>query len=328
MAQRYTLRSGIWVPHTDELHRADPAAHAGVLVAEGDARLTNARTPTAHASSHYAGGADELDVAQLGGFPGTTTTFLRGDGAFGSVSAAANLWDARVQPTGTVPPLHAHSSNFEDDTWRTGATAWDHGGILTTSTDTTYRTLRLELANGTGGNRAAGLYYPVPSEEFTVIGYLSTDRNNLAIAGQSMGVAFFADPTLATADWGGGSFTGAFTSAATCSFHVTSQWNAARGNTVLETRSANTMASIWIRCRCTGSLGAVTAVEVDWSDAVDGDNWRPTAGVTALGYSATHYGPTIFSNAGGVRYGNVKYWRVFDGVSGFYDTRNGGYLAT
>lgn len=74
-------------------------------VAGDDARLTDARTPTAHASSHQNGNADEINVAGLSGlladeqtplthdiitkhngFPGGTVNFLRADGTFAAPS--------------------------------------------------------------------------------------------------------------------------------------------------------------------------------------------------------------------------------------------------
>jgi hypothetical protein len=54
-----------------------------------DARLSDARTPTAHAASHYSAGSDPLNIKNLGGFPGGTTTFLRADGAFAAPTATA-----------------------------------------------------------------------------------------------------------------------------------------------------------------------------------------------------------------------------------------------
>jgi hypothetical protein len=51
----YDSTSSVWKNQT--------ATEAG-LVAEGDSRLTNARTPTAHASTHASGGSDPVTLAQ------------------------------------------------------------------------------------------------------------------------------------------------------------------------------------------------------------------------------------------------------------------------
>lgn len=53
-----------------------------------------------HATTHEAGGTDELDVTALGGFPGGTGTFLRADGTFatagGGGGGSANAGTATV----------------------------------------------------------------------------------------------------------------------------------------------------------------------------------------------------------------------------------------
>ena len=54
-----------------------------------DSRLSDARTPTAHAASHNSGGSDALTVTSLGGYPGGTSNFLRSDGTFAAPTAAA-----------------------------------------------------------------------------------------------------------------------------------------------------------------------------------------------------------------------------------------------
>jgi hypothetical protein len=51
--------------------------------------LADPQTPTAHASSHYDGGSDELDILQLGGYSGSTTNFLRADGSFAAPTASS-----------------------------------------------------------------------------------------------------------------------------------------------------------------------------------------------------------------------------------------------
>lgn len=44
--------------------------------------LADAQTPTAHAASHSSGGGDPITVTNLAGFPGGSTDFLRADGTF------------------------------------------------------------------------------------------------------------------------------------------------------------------------------------------------------------------------------------------------------
>jgi hypothetical protein len=68
---------------------ADPqppiiGAGGSQAVAGNDARLTNSRTPTAHAASHADGGSDPIDVTDLDGFPNASpaAAFLREDGSW------------------------------------------------------------------------------------------------------------------------------------------------------------------------------------------------------------------------------------------------------
>ena len=95
---------------------------ANVVVQGNDSRLSNARTPTAHATSHKTGGSDAIKLDELAAptdittlnattllhglvpkLPGNTTTFYRGDGAYAS-------------PDGGVPAAHAstHISSGSD----------------------------------------------------------------------------------------------------------------------------------------------------------------------------------------------------------------------
>lgn len=67
------------------------------ITVDADGRLTAAASGTgggAHAASHSDGGADEVDVTALGGYPGGTSTFLRADATFAAAGA--------VTRTGTV----------------------------------------------------------------------------------------------------------------------------------------------------------------------------------------------------------------------------------
>lgn len=84
-----------------------------------DSRLSDARTPTAHKTSHQDGGGDEISVAGLSGlladgqtplahdiitahngFPGGTSNFLRADGTFAAPTAVAG--DLDMPETGSL----------------------------------------------------------------------------------------------------------------------------------------------------------------------------------------------------------------------------------
>ena len=65
-------------------------------VLEGDTRLSNNRAPTAHASNHNSGGADELTLAQ-GQVTGLTTA-LAGKEALGAAAAAVTAHEAAADP--------------------------------------------------------------------------------------------------------------------------------------------------------------------------------------------------------------------------------------
>jgi microcystin-dependent protein len=59
---------------SDEVEIA-PSQVTGTAIVEGDARLTNSRTPTAHTSTHIPGGSDEIDLTKIVGI-GTTLPTL------------------------------------------------------------------------------------------------------------------------------------------------------------------------------------------------------------------------------------------------------------
>jgi hypothetical protein len=82
--------------HTADTTGVHGIADTAALVATTDPRLTNARTPTAHAASHAAAGADPVTPAAIGAYPATggtlagplilsdqNGTFIRADGTGG-----------------------------------------------------------------------------------------------------------------------------------------------------------------------------------------------------------------------------------------------------
>lgn len=60
-----------------------------------------AGTPSAHATTHAAAGADPVVVTTLAGYPATTTTFLRGDGTFASQLTGGLILAGPLVFTGT-----------------------------------------------------------------------------------------------------------------------------------------------------------------------------------------------------------------------------------
>lgn len=67
-------------------------ATAGKICEASDSRLSNARTPTAHKSTHVAGGSDALSLGDILTLPGGTSTFLAADGTFRTPEATGSLF--------------------------------------------------------------------------------------------------------------------------------------------------------------------------------------------------------------------------------------------
>lgn len=102
-------------------------AHGGI-VAGTDARLTNARTPTAHKATHEPGGSDPLTLldntslkaaaaivaSKLAGYPADVSKFLRGDGSWLAAIDTYTYTVIRSTGYGAAPDLNYR--NFTNGT--------------------------------------------------------------------------------------------------------------------------------------------------------------------------------------------------------------------
>lgn len=109
----------------------DTGTGASNTILGDDARLSDARTPTAHAASHTDGGADELaldgsqittglvGVARLGAGTPDSSTVLKGDGTWGA--ATARLFPFMTTPAGYYQGMVAATKTSPAD-YSTGTT--------------------------------------------------------------------------------------------------------------------------------------------------------------------------------------------------------------
>lgn len=105
---------------------ATTGAHGGIVAAT-DARLADARTPTAHAASHASGGTDPVTVAQA------QVTNLTAD-----LAAKADLVSG-VVPTAQLPPIAIDSKTVVvDQAARLALTTVQPGDVVVQSGDSTF----------------------------------------------------------------------------------------------------------------------------------------------------------------------------------------------
>lgn len=134
----------------------DPSKITGVAIVDGDARLTDARTPTAHASTHASAGSDPVTLAQ------SQVTNLTPDLA-GKQAADSDLTDlassgstgtgAFVRATGNVATATAFAANPADCSANQFATAIAASGNLTCA-GIASGDLPATIAANTSGNAA------------------------------------------------------------------------------------------------------------------------------------------------------------------------------
>ena len=102
-----------------------------------DSRLSNARTPTTHASTHTAGGSDEIAVAQsqvtglttaLSGKASTSTTITAGTGLTGGGDLSANRTLTVAYGTTSGTACQGNDSRLSDSRAPNGSASGDLGG--------------------------------------------------------------------------------------------------------------------------------------------------------------------------------------------------------
>lgn len=106
---------------------------ASTACAGNDSRLSDSRTPLAHAPSHKSGGTDSIKLDELAAptdittldasttahglmmkYPGGTTTFLRADGTFAATSGGGDLALTKMAPTSGVTVTAGYSAYVAD----------------------------------------------------------------------------------------------------------------------------------------------------------------------------------------------------------------------
>src|SRR5262245_6579666 len=191
------------------------------VVTAGGGTAAGGGVPAAHHLSHEAGGTDEVLISLLGGYPGNNTTFLRGDGTFGTgpvgpMGPAGPQGDpGATGPTGPAGPGVAVGGTTGQILVKTAAadyaTGWQDAGapalhhvshepggtdaltalsasILTSGTLPDAR-LSVNVLKYTGGYpggttsflRADGTFASVPSGTGDVVGPASSVDNSIAV---------------------------------------------------------------------------------------------------------------------------------------------------
>jgi hypothetical protein len=304
---------------------------SGTFCQGNDSRLSDARTPTAHKTSHQAGGSDAIKLDDLAApddntdldvsttahglapkLPNDSAKFLNGTGGYTSPGGIGGLsiWCP------DAPPTSPHTC---DDEFNAGSVAakWtelDQGSYVTFSADTTRHMLKA-VGTGNGSGRLAVLYQAVPASEFVLYAKVATVYRATAGAIQ-MGV-------FVSEDLVGAPTTADFRELSRFSFNSGSGGRSSIW-TKWDTQSTTVDRSIgftYLRLSCNG-----TSYFADQSP--DGLVWDYVTHAT-LGFTPVHMGISFVVSGSGVEgTGYMEFFRVFSGagVSPYNATSIGRYL--
>lgn len=274
------------------------------------------------------GGSNASDITNDSGVTGATVadaldtldaaiTALEAD-----VAASANVWDARVVPSG----LHASSDEFLTDT-TANYTEWDEGAYVTWSYDSSRRAMKA-TGTGNGSFRVSGFYKAVPSNTFTALCEIAWDGPYpTGTTGMGAGLCVVQNGGVAGTDFisgdsllrnGGGSF-----SAHVC--RTSTAYNST-GTSSVNLSLDDIRTSLWVRIRVTMTTGPnLSSMLYDIS--TDGIHWLTVSQTPQTGsYVAAHVGLLYYNHPADANTVYFRHFRVFNGVAGFSDTLNGGYL--
>lgn len=300
---------------------------AGTACEGNDSRLSDARDPTAHATTHQSGGSDAIKLDDLAApddntdlnasasahgllkkLDGTTTNFLRGDGTWAvpAGSGGSSIFSADVPPASPS----AYDDEFPAGSINAKWSTWDVAGILTKSISNNHLKLKI---TGNGSDRWAGLYQAVPGSEFAiytkmgVTGTLTNFMEACIFVSENLG----SNPS--TADFR----TLEYVVGAALDQPFTRTWSAYNGSASASTQWG--IPAAYARMRLNG-----TTCSTDFS--IDGVNWLELATVT-LGFTPVHMGLAFNNTTNGVaKDAFFKFFRCFSGAgtSGFDATAIGG----
>lgn len=288
---------------------------AGTFCQGNDARLSDARTPTSHHTTHESGGGDAIKLDDLAApddntdlnvstakhgltpkLPNDSAKFLNGVGGYATPGiGGVQVWFPGAPPSS--PSAYDDEFDSVSGLWST----WDPGTMLSTNgLDTNKHMYKLE-STGSGTIRHAGIYQAVPGSEFAIY----TRVGLPPFAGASgMAAGLFVSDDIGTNPTTADFRDNVYTQNTTQVLVASRTWTAYNGSSSLQDSRAYVLN--YLRIRCNG-----TAFNADISP--DGLSWH-TITTRTLGFTPTHMGLLLGIVDAQVGTGYFEFFRVFSGA--------------